>query len=155
MVADPGLAVLGAEVARRLREHGAVVALDASGSEPSVVAADANQFRADLFLALGTGAAPAHAARTSRPSTSAPRAASRSRRSSSAVLATVLPDLGPPVGRTYQVLRETRMAAVVCELYSRDDPAGATALTTLVPRLADAIVEGIRRGVEAPLDVTP
>ena len=71
------------------------------------------------------------------------------------MLATVLPDLGPPVGRTYQVLRETRMAAVVCELYSRDDPAGATALTTLVPRLADAIVEGIRRGVEAPLDVTP
>jgi hypothetical protein len=43
------------------------------------------------------------------------------------------------------------MAAVVCELYSRDDAAGATALTTLVPRL----VEGIRRGVEAPLDVTP
>ncbi len=155
VVADPGLAVLGAEVARRLREHGAVVALDASGSEPSVVAADANQFRADLFLALGTGAVPG--ARCAYFATDHFRSEGGFAIATqlSAVLATVLPDLGPPVGRTYQVLRETRMAAVVCELYSRDDPAGATALTSLVPRLADAMVEGIRRGVEAPLDVTP
>ena len=45
------------------------------------------------------------------------------------------------------------MAAVVCELFSRDDPAGAGPLSTLIPRLAAAIVEGLRRGVEAPLDV--
>src|SRR5262249_54022829 len=67
----------------------------------------------------------------------------------------LLPDLEAPVGRTYQVLRETRMAAVACGLYSRDDPAGAAPLTTLVPGLADAIVDGIRRAVEAPPDVTP
>ena len=95
------------------------------------------------------------AARTSRTSSSGPRAGFAVATQLTAVLASVLPDVEPPVGRTYQMLRETRMAAVVCELYSRDDPAGATRLTTLVPRLADAIVEGVRRGVETPLDVTP
>ena len=48
------------------------------------------------------------------------------------------------------------MAAVVCELFSRDDPEGAAALDHPASRgLAVAIVEGIRRGVEVPLDVTP
>ena len=47
------------------------------------------------------------------------------------------------------------MAAVVCELFSRDDPDGVIALTALVPRLADADRRGCasRGGVEAPIDI--
>jgi N-acetylmuramoyl-L-alanine amidase len=155
VVAEPGLAVLGAEVARGLREHGAIVALDASGSDTSVLAADANQFRADLCLAVGTGAAPGTRCAYFANATFRSEGGFAVATQITAVLRDALPNVEPPVGRTYRLLRETRMAAVVCELYSRDDPAGATALTALVPRVAAAIVEGVRRGVEAPLDVTP
>ena len=120
---------------RRLREHGAVVALDISGAEAAVVAAEANQFGADLVPRArhrrGTGcplrvlrqqAVPLRGRVRGRdPTHRGPRVGPAGRRAS------------PSGGRT-SMLRETRMAAVVCELYSRDDPAGATPLTTLVPR---------------------
>jgi N-acetylmuramoyl-L-alanine amidase len=155
VVADPGLAVLAAEVARRLRELGAVVALDASGTEPGRVAAEANEFAADVFLALGTGTAPGVRCAYFATEHFRSEAGFAIARQLTAALRSVLPDVEAPVGRTYQLLRETRMAAVVCECFSREDPAGATTLTTRVPRLAAAIVDGVRRGVEAPLDLTP
>jgi hypothetical protein len=70
-------------------------------------------------------------------------------------LRSVLPAVDDPAGRTYRLLRETRMAAVVCELFSRDQAAGAAALTARGPELAVALAVGIRRGIEAPIDVTP
>src|SRR5207247_1002097 len=41
------------------------------------------------------------------------------------MLRSVLPSVDEPAGRTYRLLRETRMAAVMCELFSRDEPPGA------------------------------
>ena len=67
----------------------------------------------------------------------------------------VLPRVDDPAGRTYRLLRETRMAAVVCELFSLDETEGATAVTSRVPELAAALAVGIRRGIEQPVDVTP
>ena len=70
-------------------------------------------------------------------------------------LRSVLPAVEEPIGRTYRMLRETRMAAVVCELFSRDDARGAATLATNGPRLARALATGIRRGIENPIDVAP
>ena len=44
------------------------------------------------------------------------------------------------------------MAAVVCELVGRDDAEAMAALTTRLPVATKAIVDGIRRGVEEPVD---
>ena len=58
-------------------------------------------------------------------------------------------------GRTYAVLRETRMPAVVCELVPDGD---VDAMRSLVARAADvarAIVHGVRRAVEEPVGVEP
>jgi len=70
-------------------------------------------------------------------------------------LRSVLTHVDDPAGRTYRLLRETRMAAVVCELFSRDEPTGAAALTSRGPELAVALAVGIRRGIEQPIDVAP
>jgi N-acetylmuramoyl-L-alanine amidase len=153
VVAHPGLSVLATEVGRRLREAGAIVALDTSGTDPSTAAAEANAFNADLFLGLGRGANPgvrcAYFATEHFRSEAGFVVATHVTGALRGVLA-----VEEPVGRTYRLLRETRMAAVVCELFSAEEPAGAATLAAKVPRLAAAIVEGIRRGVEAPLDVT-
>jgi N-acetylmuramoyl-L-alanine amidase len=155
VAADPGLEVLAAEVVRRLRESGAVVAGPVYDDDASAVAVEANHFGADIFLALVPGAAPG--ARCAFFATEHFRSEGGYAIATqlTTALRTSLPDIGPPVGRTYRLLRETRMAAVVCELFSRDDPSGAIALRTRVPALARAIVDGVRLGVEAPLDVAP
>jgi hypothetical protein len=44
------------------------------------------------------------------------------------------------------------MAAVVCEIVPRDNAAAVQALAAHGPAVAAAIVSGIRRGVERPLD---
>jgi N-acetylmuramoyl-L-alanine amidase len=150
LVVDPELAVLGGGIARRLREIGAVVAGPALAHPGR--AAEANKLGADIFVALGSGtdsgARCAYFATEHFRSEGGFAVATQL----TDALASVLSDVQPPVGRTYRYLRETKMAAVVCELFSRDDPAGAGLVATLIPRLASAIVEGLRRGVESPLD---
>ena len=64
----------------------------------------------------------------------------------------VLPTAPDPCGKAYGILRETRMAAVVCELVDQGD---VTAMRNVVARAGDvsrAIVRGVRRGVEEPPD---
>ncbi|MDQ1479991.1 MAG: N-acetylmuramoyl-L-alanine amidase, partial [Actinomycetota bacterium] len=58
LVVDPGLAALGAGVARRLRSEGALVVPDTSGDDHEVLAAQANAFGADVCIAIGTGTEP-------------------------------------------------------------------------------------------------
>ena len=65
----------------------------------------------------------------------------------------MLPGVDEPAGRTYRLLRETRMAAVVCELFSRDEPSGAATLMPHGPEIADALAVGVRHGIEQPVDV--
>jgi hypothetical protein len=63
-------------------------------------------------------------------------------------------DLGPVAacGRAYGILRETPMAAVECQPAGRDDRAALVAAAGAPKSLVDAIVCGVRRGVEEPLE---
>ena len=149
---DLGVAALTGAVATGLRRSGAVVGLDTSGEEPSFVAATANRFEAEAFVALTTGAEPgarcAYFASNTFRSEGGYCLADRL----TAALRMVLPAVDVPVGRTYRLLRETRMAAVVCELVTRDDADAMAALARQLPAVAQAIVDGVRRGVEEPVD---
>ena len=61
--------------------------------------------------------------------------------------------LGIPVdvsGKAYAVLRETRMAAVVCEVVPDGDVEAMRAVVARAGDVARAIVRGVRRAVESP-----
>jgi N-acetylmuramoyl-L-alanine amidase len=53
-------------------------------------------------------------------------------------------------GRNYAVLRETRMAAVICEPVVQSDVEGMRTLVVRGTEVARAVVQGVRRGVEHP-----
>ncbi len=121
LAGDLGVAALATAVASGLRRRGAIVGLDTSGEDATLVAATANRFDAGAFLALTTGgdagARCAYFANNAFRSEGGYCLAERL----TVALRSVLPAVGAPEGRTYQLLRETRMAAVVCELTPRDD----------------------------------
>ena len=113
---------------RRLLDEGAIVALDTSGDEHDVLAAQANAFGADVCIAIGDRHRARRAVRVLREPDVPHRGRPVPRRTASpSTLRTVLPRVDEPTGRTYRLLRETRMAAVVCELFSRDEPTGRVA----------------------------
>jgi N-acetylmuramoyl-L-alanine amidase len=146
----PGFEALGDAVARGLVEAGAGALLDTSGADDSVIAASANQFGAALFLALRAGAdgdclCSYFATRTFRS-----EAGYRVAGAVHAELAGVLPSAPGPSGKAYPILRETRMAAVVCELSARGDVAGMRNVVARTGDISRAIVRGVRRGVEDP-----
>jgi len=156
LVAEPAMAALANAVERALRNLGAVVILDASGDDPSVLAAQANQFKAGAFVALTNSGEPGVrcAYFSSRAFRSEGGRCLALRLTES--LRTVLDDVDEPIGRTYRFLRETRMTAVVCELVGRDDAARRAMLTARLPEMTHALVEGVRRGVEEPrIEVPP
>ncbi len=147
---SPGLAVVGDGVARGLNLARAVAVLDTSGDDESVLAQAANRFTADLFLGLGFGPEPgarcAYFEREGFRSEFGLAVADALHQ----VLGAELHEPVALVGRAYPVLRETRMAAVVCELAGDGD---ATALAAIVGRsgaVARAMVRGIRRASERP-----
>jgi N-acetylmuramoyl-L-alanine amidase len=150
VVADPAMGALAGTVARSLGNLGGIVGLDTSGDDPSVLTAEANRFDAGAFVALTTagdaGVRCAYFANQTFQSEGGRCLALRL----TETLRSVLDDVDEPIGRTYRFLRETRMAAVVCELIGRSDDDTRAMLTTRVPDLAPALVEGIRRGVEEP-----
>ena len=153
LIVDPGLAALGSTTRKRLLEEGATVAIDASGEDHSVLAAQANEFAADACVAIGTGTEPGARCAYFANQTFRSEGGMYLARGMTEQLRSVLPNVDDPAGRTYRLLRETRMAAVVCELFSRDEPAGAAELTSRGPGLAIALAAGIRRGIEHPIDV--
>jgi N-acetylmuramoyl-L-alanine amidase len=150
VVADPSVSALAATVSRSLRQLGGIVGLDTSGDDPSVLTAEANRFGAGAFIALTNAGEPgvrcAYFANQTFQSEGGRCLALRLTES----LQSVLSDVDEPIGRTYRFLRETRMAAVVCELIGHDDSETGAMLTTRVPEISRALVEGIRRGVEEP-----
>jgi N-acetylmuramoyl-L-alanine amidase len=148
-----GLEALGSVVTRELRAAGAHALLDSSGSDPSVTAAQANRYEADLFLGLRAGDDPGchcfYFATASFRSEAGYRVATTVQTS----LATLMPgEVSDVRGRTFAVLRETRMAAVVCE--PAGDPAGMRRLVSRSPEVGEAIVAGVRRGFEEPVDAS-
>jgi N-acetylmuramoyl-L-alanine amidase len=152
LAVEPGLHALGTAVAKGFGTMGADVLPDFSGATDSVLAAEANRFGADLFLAVRTGddlPRCAYFATTAFRSEGGYRVAEHL----DAQLRGVLGETAGAVGRSYPALRETRMAAVVCEVAARDDRDAFHALITNSQAVAAAIVEGTRRGVETPLDL--
>jgi N-acetylmuramoyl-L-alanine amidase len=153
LVVDPGLAALGAAVARRLRSEGAIVVPDSTGDEHDVLAAQANAFGADVCIAIGTGTEPGARCAYFANQTFHSEAGLHLALGVTEMLRVVLPRVDEPAGRTYRLLRETRMAAVMCELFSREDPTGASLLASSGPELAQALSAGVRKGVEEPIEV--
>ena len=152
LVVDPGLAALGAATRRRLFDEGAAVALDASGDDHAVLAGQANTFAADVCVAFVTGTEPGARCAYFANQTFRSVAGFGLAHGITHHLRAVLPAVEEPAGRTYRLLRETRMAAVVCELFSPDEPGGAAMLAVRGPEVARALALGIRQGIEQPLD---
>jgi N-acetylmuramoyl-L-alanine amidase len=152
LVVDPGLAALGGATRRRLSDSGAAVALDTSGDDHAVLAGQANTFGADICIAFVTGTEPGARCVYFANQTFQSVAGFGLAHGITRHLRAVLPAVEEPAGRTYRLLRETRMAAVVCELFSPDEPGGAAALTSRGPDVARALALGIRQGIEQPLD---
>jgi N-acetylmuramoyl-L-alanine amidase len=152
LASDPALATLAKAVARALYATGAIVGLDTSGDDPSTLATEANRFEAAVFVALATGALPGiRCAYFANPTFRSEGGFCLARRLSES-LAARFAGVEPPAGRTYRLLRETRMAAVICELAPADDARAMASLVAATRETAYAIAEGIQRGVEEPVD---
>jgi len=155
IAAAPGLAVLGEEVTRGLLDAGAQVLLDASGAEDSLLAAGANRFDAHLFLGLRPG--------DSVGCRCAYFASGRFRSEAGHAVACaihdelrgVLPIEVGVSGQAYAALRETRMAAVVCEVVPDGDVAAMRGVVASAGGVGRAIVRGVRRAVEEPAVALP
>jgi len=155
IAAAPGLAVLGEEVTRGLLDAGAQVLLDASGAEDSLLAAGANRFDAHLFLGLRPGdSVGCHCAyfASGRFRSEAGHAVACAIHDE---LRGVLPIEVGVSGQTYAALRETRMAAVVCEVVPDGDVAAMRGVVASAGGVGRAIVRGVRRAVEEPAVALP
>ena len=119
-----------------------------------MLATQANAFAADLCIAIGPGTEPGARCAYFANQTFRSEAGLCLAHGVTTGLRTVLTAVDDPEGRTYRLLRETRMAAVMCELFSRDEPTGAARLAAVGPELAIAIAAGVRQGVEDPIEVT-
>lgn len=152
LAVEPGLDALGETVRRGLTTAGALVVLDASGGGDSALASTANSFAADLVIALRTddlsGSRCSYFATRTFRSEAGFLLATRIEEE----MATVLGPAGPPAGKSYSLLRETRMAAVTCSPASPGDIDGMRAVVARAADVAAAIVRGVRSWAEAPLD---
>ena len=153
---SPGFDQIGTPVARSLVDLGAEVMLDVSGADDHQLATRANRWNADLFVAARSGDTAGwecfyyerDAFRSERGWHTAHR------------IAHELTECGPHhsadgvSGVAFAVLRETRMAAVICAL--GDGTAERLGeLLTRSPELGIAIGTGIRRAFEEPHATNP
>jgi N-acetylmuramoyl-L-alanine amidase len=149
VAAAPGLVALGEQVTRGLLDAGAIALLDASGADDSYVAEEANRFGADVMVALRAGAEPGTRCAfyaSERFRSEVGHAVAQSIRAN---LDEVLPVTAEVSGRSYGVLRETRMPAVVCELVSEGDVGAMRDLVTRTGPAGRAIVLGVRQAIES------
>jgi N-acetylmuramoyl-L-alanine amidase len=153
LAATPGLDALADRVLRGLVEAGAVVVLDLSGGDDSALAAAANRYEADLFFALRLGDEPGCGCSYFASGKFRSEAGYRVAAAVTAELTALFGTEPRLCGRRHTALRETRMAAVLCEPAAHDDVAAARRVVTSGGALARAIVAGIRRGVEEPGDL--
>ena len=147
-----GFEALGDAVTRGLLAASADAVLDTSGGDDSAVAAAANRFEADLCLALGSGSADECRCCYFSSGTFRSEGGYRVATAVQEELTSLLPG-GGACGRSHGLLRETRMAAVVCELVEGGDVEAMRGLVARAGDIGRAIVHGVRRGIEdAPTD---
>jgi N-acetylmuramoyl-L-alanine amidase len=148
ITAAPGFEALGDAVCRDLAETGAGALLDSAGSDDSTTAAAANQFGSALLLALRAGSAARGCQCTYFSSgTFRSEAGFRVATAVQDELRSVLATAPAPSGKAFGILRETRMAAVVCALVERGDVAAMRHVVARAGDVSRAIVRGVRRGV--------
>jgi N-acetylmuramoyl-L-alanine amidase len=152
VTATPGFMALGETVAHLLRQLGAEVVVDTSGVDDSTLATAANDYSAELFLAIRSGDHPGCRCAYFASGRFRSEAGFRIANAVKDELAIALNTSAEASGRTYTVLRETRMAAVVCELLEDGDVAAMRDLVARAGSAGRAIVAGIRTGIEAPAD---
>jgi N-acetylmuramoyl-L-alanine amidase len=150
VAAAPELAALADQVTRGLVEVGATAVLDRWSDDDTRVAAEANRYGADLFLAL----------RTADPGSCrfAYFESGRFRSETGFAVATAIEREVAPLlpseprvdGKAYAALRETRMAAVVCELVEDGDVDAMRALVEAAGDVGRAVVRGVRSAIEQP-----
>jgi N-acetylmuramoyl-L-alanine amidase len=146
----PEFQALGDTVGRALSVLGAQTITDFSGEDDSTLAGRANQYRADLLVAVRAGDQSGcrchYFASAKSHSEAGLRIATAIQSELDAVLAPESPE--GPCGRSFAILRETRMAAVVCEPVAEHDVDAMGALVAAVADVGAAITRGIQRGVE-------
>jgi N-acetylmuramoyl-L-alanine amidase len=152
LTAAPGFEALGDAVARGLAEAGAGTLLDSSGPDDSTTAVAANEFGAALFLALRTRAGSDCLCSYFSTGTFRSEAGYRVAAAVQNELAGLVTNATGPCGKAYAILRETRMAAVVCELVERGDVEGMRNVVARAGDISRAIVRGVRRGVGEPAE---
>jgi N-acetylmuramoyl-L-alanine amidase len=152
LTAAPGFEALGDAVARGLAEAGAGALLDSSGADDTTTAVAANEFGAALFLALRARAGSDCLCSYFSTGTFRSEAGYRVAAAVQDELAGLLTDADGPCGKAYTILRETRMAAVVCELVERGDVEGMRNVVARAGDISRAIVRGVRRGVGEPAE---
>lgn len=152
----PGFDQVGAVVGRDLATAGAQVISDTSGADDHQLAARANRWDAQLIVAVRPGDRPgcqcSHFAAGAFRSEAGYRVARRISEELAEASGRLEPE--PVCGRAYSILRETRMAAVVCALVAEEDATAMAALMSRASEVAHAIAQGIRRGIEEPDDDT-
>lgn len=162
VTAAPVFAALADTLVRGLRTAGAGTILDLSGSDESAVAAAANEYAADLFVAIrprGDADGEPHGnvrCRCCFYSSGTFRSEAGFAMASAVAeqVATVLGGTGAACGRAYTALRETRMTAIVCEPVVEGDAASIAALTAASAAAADAVLTAIRDVLERPRDTS-
>lgn len=150
LAVEPGLEMLGDVVGQGISEAGAEILIDAAGESDPVLAKEANLYGADLFLGLRFGDTPGCSCDYYASSTF------RSERGH-AVAVQILEELTSifslpsrlPSGRSYAVLRETRMPAVVCQPVEAGDTAGLHRLVERSREVGVSMVHGLQRGLAA------
>jgi N-acetylmuramoyl-L-alanine amidase len=150
VAAAPGFETLAHAVVRHLLEAGANATIDTSGADDSQLAAEANRFEADLFLAFRPGDRPGCRCSYFESGRFRSEAGFHIACALEAELAPLLGSDTCSTGRAYTVLRETRMAAVICEPVAQVDLEGMRALVARGPDVARAVVLGVKRGIEGP-----
>lgn len=151
----PEFQTLGDVIGRSLSAAGAQTITDLSGEDDSTIAGRANQYRADLFLGLRAGDRSGCRCHHFASGDFRSEGGYRVARAIQEELERVLGPAGDegdagPSGRTFAILRETRMAAVVCEPVGERDPEAMGRLVAAVADVGAAIARGVRRGVEEP-----
>lgn len=146
----PEFQTLGDVVGRSLSGIGAQTITDLSGEGDSTIATRANQYRADLFVALRAGDRPGCRCHYFASGDFRSEAGFRVAEAIQSELEAVLGPAGAdgPCGRSFAILRETRMAAVVCEPVGEHDADAMGALVAAIADVGAAITRGIQRGIE-------
>jgi N-acetylmuramoyl-L-alanine amidase len=147
VAATPGYETLGTGIVHGLLAAGADAVLDTTGGDGSEIAAEANRYAADLFLAVGPGDAPGCRCSYFESGRFRSEAGYRVATAIRDELEPFLGEEGRVCGRAYAVLRETKMAAVVCEPAAGDDADAVRRVVTRGSEIAHAIVQGVQRGV--------